>query len=706
MTETRRVPTTIQRFAKSLVVTAKAVLLYPPSSNMPLQTAKAAADALVEALAEFDEVVIGVTKTGFEYEGIPISAGVAAYRSLALDFYQRRVAEIIFHPGTGAKELVGFLTVLDMSPEDLERAGGYENKLWEMQIGTIALSQVHISIAVGNVDLNDDVSRLDDVEFEGAEETVVDRSRLTLQRFTADHEQIAAKLLAGWGNGGQDGLDAMAAAFVEFANLAKSAKTEEEQRLVAGDLKESLFTIDPAVRRKVMAQRILAEATTNSAVGGILKDIGLKDVAQLLLRGVGEDEISRSGISRAIRIMSQVSGESREDAAAVFSETMRDEGIREGVISGVLQDTAPVRVVMRRPHRTESAPVAAAVKLVNLVPAADRGESVHSEDVTALLEEVRVGISDGDVVMALLALCHYDVREGPFSSTMSVLEDSLDVLLGRGDLEKAAEAVEALRTLSQDLNLSPSQRRRVEGAVGKLTKPSDVQTIIFALRHQPVGSLEHEAAHRLLQGLGPYAIDSLITRLGDEPDMAMRKTIVEVLSELAPGHIEDLGTFVNNPRWYVVRNVVSVLGSVKDPASVRFLRKAMRHIEARVRREVVRALGGMPFNEAYELLPLALNDQDAQVVQLAAKFLGSARSDFATAALGEVARGQGGGNREMGPRIEAIDALSRIGGVEAMSILQPLAKKRTFGGGGVHKDVRAAAETALARISAMGGGHQ
>jgi len=385
---------------------------------------------------------------------------------------------------------------------------------------------------------------------------------------------------------------------------------------------------------------------------------------------------------------------------------MREEGVREGFISGVLQDTAPVRVVMRGPQRTESAPVAAAVKLVNLVPAADRGEGLHSEGISALLEEVRIGISDGDVVMALMALCRYDVREGPFSSTMSVLEDSLDVLLSRGDLEKAAEAVEALRSLSEDPNLSPAQRRRVAGAVGKLTKPSDVQTIIFALRHQPVGSLEHDAARRLLLGLGPYAIDSLVTRLCDEPDMAMRKTIVEILSELAPGHIEDLGAYVNNPRWYVVRNVVSVLGSVKDPAAIRFLRKAMRHIEARVRREVVRALGAMPFAEAHELLPLALNDQDAQVVQLAAKFLGAAHHASAIAPLGEVARGQGAGNRELGPRIEAIDALARIGGAEAASILQPLAKKRAFGGGGVHKDVRAAAETALGRIDATGGGDQ
>ncbi len=703
--ETTQVPPRIQRFIKTLVVTAKAVLLYPPSSEMPIQTAQGCADALSAAVDEFGEVVLGVTKEGLTFGGVLLVTNVAAYRALAVEFYQRRLAEVVFHRGTGAKEIVGFLSVLGIEPEDLDGSGGYEHRLWEMQIDSITVTQAHVSLATGTLEMTAESGLTDaSIDDPDAEAVQVDRSQLHLQRFTSDHENVARRLLSGWGDGGADGIDAVAAAFAEYAQAVSATGSETEKKLMAGDLKDSLLLVDPAIRRRVLAQRILAEATTNASISAVLRDMSVGDVAHLLLSGVGGDEMTRSGISRAIRIMSQVSGQSKEETGAVFGETMRQEGISDGFIAGVLQATSPRRFSMRQPPKGESVAVTAAVKLINLVPAADRGDAVHSEEISSLIDEVETGISDGDVVMALLALCSYDVREAPFSSTMSVLEDSLDVLLGRGELEKAAEAVEALRSLAGNPSLSPAQRRRVELAASRLTKPSDIQAVVFALRHQPVGSREHDAAKRLLEGLGPFAIDSLVTRLAEEPDMAMRKTIVEILTELVPGHVEDLGAFVTDARWYVVRNVVSVLGSVKDPRTIRYLRRSMRHIEARVRREAIRALGGMPFTEAHELLVLALNDSDAQVVQLACRFLGAARFEPARAAIANVARGQSSGNHETTARCEAIDALVRIGGPDTVGVLQSLTRRRAFGGAGGNREVRSAAEAALSRLNAGGGG--
>ena len=100
-----------------------------------------------------------------------------------------------------------------------------------------------------------------------------------------------------------------------------------------------------------------------------------------------------------------------------------------------------------------------------------------------------------------------------------------------------------------------------------------------------------------------------------------------------------------------------------------------------MRRETIRALSQMSDRLADEMLVAALSDDDAQNVQLAARYLGSEGCRSAVPTLEQVARGEGHGNRDNGPRVEAIEALGRIGAVEAMPTLRMLAGRRASLGG-------------------------
>ena len=68
-----------------------------------------------------------------------------------------------------------------------------------------------------------------------------------------------------------------------------------------------------------------------------------------------------------------------------------------------------------------------------------------------------------------------------------------------------------------------------------------------------------------------------------------------------------------------------------------------------------------------------------------------------------VAKGEGRGNRENGPRVEAIEALGRIGSPEALPTLQALARRRSIIGAARAKELRTAAESAIAALKANGG---
>jgi HEAT repeat protein len=74
-----------------------------------------------------------------------------------------------------------------------------------------------------------------------------------------------------------------------------------------------------------------------------------------------------------------------------------------------------------------------------------------------------------------------------------------------------------------------------------------------------------------------------------------------------------------DPRWYVVRNLLYVLGRIGHQGVERALGEGLYHEDVRVRKEAVRALGGIdsPVSRAY--LNSALRDPDRSVRILVAQ---------------------------------------------------------------------------------------
>jgi HEAT repeat protein len=302
-----------------------------------------------------------------------------------------------------------------------------------------------------------------------------------------------------------------------------------------------------------------------------------------------------------------------------------------------------------------------------------------------------------------VALLAADSRGDRFGQTMSALEAALNLVIERGEIDAAADAAEALSAAARDPRFTPGQKHRLEAAVTRLAKPRDVKAIIAALRFHSPHSAEYLAAMRLLESLGPRAIEPMLEQLADEQEMAARKSLIDLLSSIAPRYIPEVGNHVLDDRWYVVRNVVSILGATRSSSAIPYLERTLKHPEPRVRRETIRALANINDRFAHQMLVSALTDEDAQNVQLAARYLGAARVDFAIPALEHVAKGEGYGSRDSGPRVEAIESLGRMGAVSALPTLEALAGRRSLLQGGKMREIRTAADAAVQRIKTRGG---
>jgi HEAT repeat protein len=702
-------PAVIERFVKALVVTAKAVVLYPPASTIPRDTAQDAAAVLREVLRERSDIRLTITKNGLYADDLPVFPDQAAYTSFALEFYNRKLAEVRFHAGVEPADLVAFLSLLKYPPDQIESSGGFESRLWDSGVSTITVKEAQVSL-VDAPDAGDSASvpRLTKAQMDDLLVAAYGgrpRDQLTIARIIGDPDQVASYLVETYAGRGESDFTAAASRFEQLAEVADSAGPSERARLF-GSLSDALTRLDPDLRRQLLVDEVLAQARTNDSLASVVRQMDIDEVCKMFVEGLEEEQASQEGLARAIRNLALISMADRDDVMNAAGAAMRGAGYSEGMMSQVFEMAAPSRLQVREGlggAQEAERPAETIFKLMDLAPLPDSmADTGDDPGLRELQDEARRGITDGDVIGALVSLVGMDSRPTQFASTMSMLEDSLDILIQRGDIDVAAEVVTSLQHAVEGEALSQEQRSRVQQAVSRFARPEQVAAVSAALRLYKPGTREHESARVLLDALGPLAIEPLLEQLAKEPDMAVRKSLVDLLSGIAQEFVPELGSHITDPRWYFTRNVVSILGSTKSPAILPSLERTLRHAEPRVRRETIRALSAVNDRLAAEMLIAALADDDAQNVQLAARYLGATGARGAVSALEAVARGDGRGNRESGPRVEAIEALGRIGASESLPTLEALAGKRAIIGAAKARELRAAAESAIAAIRSRG----
>ena len=94
-----------------------------------------------------------------------------------------------------------------------------------------------------------------------------------------------------------------------------------------------------------------------------------------------------------------------------------------------------------------------------------------------------------------------------------------------------------------------------------------------------------------LLGYGtPASVNNVFSHLILEGDAKNRLALVRLSSQLGPHAIEGARKFLNDDRWYVVRNMCTVLSDLKDPELAAHISPALQHADGRVQRAALTAL--------------------------------------------------------------------------------------------------------------------
>ncbi|NOT34657.1 MAG: HEAT repeat domain-containing protein [Candidatus Eisenbacteria bacterium] len=179
----------------------------------------------------------------------------------------------------------------------------------------------------------------------------------------------------------------------------------------------------------------------------------------------------------------------------------------------------------------------------------------------------------------------------------------LRLSIGRGAWLEAREAISLMSEIGDE-----------EGARQNLSQemlqPISISSVTEHLDQQEANSLAEFIA--FAREFGDTGVDFLTLVLGESQQRRNRRLIAEAIADLCRANPERLAPYLSDRRWYVVRNIVHILGWIGTDSIAGMLQVALRHPEPRVRQEAVAALGQVSARVARPMLLKLLDGTEAR----------------------------------------------------------------------------------------------
>ncbi|HEU5360622.1 MAG TPA: HEAT repeat domain-containing protein, partial [Candidatus Deferrimicrobiaceae bacterium] len=104
------------------------------------------------------------------------------------------------------------------------------------------------------------------------------------------------------------------------------------------------------------------------------------------------------------------------------------------------------------------------------------------------------------------------------------------------------------------------------------------------------GGRGRKEVETVLVAFGDRAVKPLIVAMAEEEDLLVRKAIVDIIVKIGRPGIPTMLDNMNDSRWYVVRNLVTILGSLGIEDLAPHVATALAHPDLRVKKEAIKAL--------------------------------------------------------------------------------------------------------------------
>jgi len=277
--------------------------------------------------------------------------------------------------------------------------------------------------------------------------------------------------------------------------------------------------------------------------------------------------------------------------------------------------------------------------------------AIQEEDARPLGAEVL------EIVAAILE--HEDEPAGFLESAVA-FQRFIELAMEEADIVRANTLLARLKTIAAKKAEKRAEFAGIaEQVIREIGRPSFLAQAAPTLNAHP--EIDPGVLTNFLIQLGSSAAPAVCDLLGQVNHVKHRRALCEALATSCKDDVEILISRLGDSRWYVIRNVVYVLGRIAHQGVERALDRALHHEDVRVRKEAVRALGKIesPTSRAY--LVSAFRDGDAGVRVQAAQTLAGKRDERASQSILQVISAPDFARRDLNERQAFFEALGRSG---------------------------------------------
>jgi hypothetical protein len=298
-----------------------------------------------------------------------------------------------------------------------------------------------------------------------------------------------------------------------------------------------------------------------------------------------------------------------------------------------------------------------------------------------------------DILFEIIAL---EKETEPFQDAANLLMKILDALLTLGEFQKASDLLKRIYIIIKTYELKDWQIEISRNLILEAGAEQRIERIGRILEKEEGIRLEEVNNYLLL--LQRNSIKPLVKLLGELKNSKTRRLLCDALSEIGKNSFELFTPFLDDRRWFLVRNIIYILGRIGKEQAIPYIQKGFNHQELRVRREAIQALGLIGGPKVVPLLIKALTDQDVRIRAMAAINLGKVGKKAGLVPLLEVVQSKDFSKKEPVEIKAFLDAIGMVGSNESIPVLQQQVERKSWFGRGKTDPVRIGAANALAMI--------
>ncbi len=324
--------------------------------------------------------------------------------------------------------------------------------------------------------------------------------------------------------------------------------------------------------------------------------------------------------------------------------------------------------------------------------------SLTPEEAEGLRRHVEAELDHGfaynimDILFEILVL---EKEQDPYQDAVRTLIKVLDGFLTLGQFVQATDLLKRVHLFLKSDGLQGWQAEKIGQILLEAGEGAWVARVGKVIEREEVRLEEVNAYLSLLQ---KNSIHPLVKLLGEMKNSKARRVFCDALSEIGKDAIELFISFMEDRRWFLVRNIVYILGRIGKEESLPYIQKALNHEENRVRREAIQALGLIGGQKAVGLLVRALTDNDVRIRCMAAINLGKMGKKAGLIPLVEIVQSKDFHKREPVEIKAFFNGIGMAGWDEVVPVLQDLLKRKSWFGRGKADETRIGAAHALAMI--------